>query len=410
MKIAYLAHRVPYPPNKGEKIRTFHQIKYLAEQGHEICVFAPTNSVKDIEDLSALESAYCKNSFHAPAPGFSSMITGLVANKPLSVAHFYTSRLQQQFDKYIRDQGVDAVVCTSSSMAEYIFRSHEPSLKHISLVMDFMDLDSDKWNQYRKIKPFPLSLIYQREAFLISRFEKKIYQFFDSVMFISKNEVDLFVKLVNDSKKVHVIGNGMDTNTFKPSNNEKRGSTPVFLFTGVMDYLPNEDAVIWFVDNCWENIKLKYPAAEFYIVGMNPSAKVRDLEKYSGVTVTGFVDDITEYYEKSNCFIAPFRLARGVQNKVLQAFACGLTTISTTLGCEGINCEDGKHVLIADSVKDILEKVDWAVSNPNEAAELGKNAARLIKEEYSWESKLSSFEAILGHHSLNKESILPLRS
>jgi sugar transferase (PEP-CTERM/EpsH1 system associated) len=397
MNIVYLSHRVPYPPNKGEKIRTFHQIKYLSERGHKLEVFSPVADAKDVTDLQQLTSLHCKNAYYSSAPGRLALVKGLLTNKPLSVTHFYTKKLQRQFDDLISKGNIDAVVCTSSSMAEYVFRSKVKSIAEITLVMDFMDMDSDKWRQYQKLKPFPLSLIYRREANLISQYEKRIHELFNAALFISQTEVDLFLTSSKDLGKLHVLGNGMDTDTFQPSKNAKPKSGPIFLFTGVMDYLPNEDAVTWFVESAWTSIKKKYPEAQFYIVGMNPSPKVEALKRFPGIFVTGFVEDICEYYDKAHFFIAPFRLARGVQNKILQAFACGLPTITTTLGSEGINCNDGEHVLIADSIEEMLRKVDWLVVNQEtEAVNLGRKAHELVKSEFSWEGKLAKLESLLS--------------
>lgn len=397
MHIAYLTHRVPYPPNKGEKIRTFHQIKYLAEEGYKVSVFSPTSGPNDINSLNALKDQYASAVYHAPQRNKLALLQGLLTNQALSISSFYTKALQSQFDDFLESHTVDAIVATSSSMAEYIFRS--TSLAKLSsrprLVMDFMDLDSDKWLQYQSIKPFPMSLIYARESRLISQYEKRIHQQFDAALFISQAEVDLFLKHNADLGKLHVIGNGMDTTTFRPSPTPKPTSGPIIIFTGVMDYLPNEDAVTWFVNEGWATLKARHPDARFVIAGMNPSPGVKALSRHPGVEVTGFVDDIMAYYDMAHIFVAPFRLARGVQNKVLQAFACGIPTITTSLGCEGIHSTPGKNVLVADNITATIEKIDWVITHPQEAKHIADEAVDLVKNHYSWESKLAPFKHIL---------------
>lgn len=398
MKILYLCHRTPFPPNKGERIRTFHQIEYLHRKGHEISVFALTFEASDADNLKALEGRHCHRTFHAPAPGRLALVSALLTGIALSVNNFYSRRLQASLDQFLANHPVDAIVCTSSSMAAYVFRSKAINLEsgqRPTLVMDFMDLDSDKWRQYQTLKGLPLSLIYGREARLIARLERKIHQQFDAGLFISQAEVDLFLKQNPDLGKLHVIANGLDTSTFKPATAPKPAKGPVLLFTGVMDYLPNEDAVTWFVDSAWTTLKQRHPDARFYIAGMNPSARVKALARHPDVEVTGFVDDIRFYFDQAHIFIAPFRLARGVQNKVLQAFACALPTITTPMGCEGINCEAGRDVLVAETIDEMLAHIDWLVANPDLARQIGTNAMQLILDNFSWDSQLASFETLL---------------
>lgn len=401
MDIVFLSHRVPYPPNKGEKIRTFNQIKYLSEKGHNIVVFSPLENTEDTKHLKELEQHYCKASFSAASPGKGALLKGLLRGQALSVANFYSKALQQQLDHFLATNRMDAIVCTSSSMAEYLFKSGELERlqkNETKLVMDFMDLDSDKWKQYQKLKPFPLSLIYWREAHLIAQYERKIHDVFNAGLFISQAEIDLFLTNTKDQHKLHEIGNGMDTDFFAPATTPKSTTGPVLLFTGVMDYLPNEDAVCWFVDEAWKSVKKKHPQASFIIAGMNPSNRVKQLEQYQGVIVTGFVDDIRQYYDQAHIFIAPFRLARGVQNKVLQAFACALPTITTSMGCEGIDANHGEHVLIANTMDETIQAIDTLIENNTLAESISSNALDLVRKRFSWQGKLAPLEQILSHN------------
>lgn len=401
MKIVYLCHRTPYPPNKGERIRTFHQIEYLHRRGHEVFVFAPISGDEDLLNLRELEAHYCTKALSGKAPKRTALLLSLLKGEALSVGNFYSKQLQGQLDQFLATTEADAVVCTSSSMADYVFRSKSIDISgpRPCLIMDFMDLDSDKWRQYSAIKGFPLNLIYQREAKLIQQLERRIHQSFDSCLFISQAEVDLFLSSNPDLGKLQVIANGLDTNTFKPCAGNKPSSGPNLLFTGVMDYLPNEDAVVWFADSAWATLKQRHPDATFFIAGMNPSPKVMALANKPGIVVTGFVDDIVQYYDQAHIFIAPFRLARGVQNKVLQAFACGLPTITTPMGCEGIDCSHGNEVIVADTIDEMLNQIDWLIEHPEAARQIGDKAMKLIHSEFSWEGKLADFERILQFKS-----------
>jgi len=273
MKTLYLPQRVPYPPNKGEKIRTFHQIKYLLENNHEIFFCCPYTSDDELDLSKQFADKY---GVHARQRKLGLKVfryfSGLVSNKALSVSNFYSRRLQECIDQLLAKEVFQNIVCTSSSMAEYIFNSSTlPGLKNRPrLVMDFMDLDSDKWSQYADSTTYPLKWIYERESILLAEYERKINRFFDTCFFISQAEVDLFCLKNECAEKPLAIGNGIDYESFSPALHPPDNKSPVFIFTGVMDYKPNIDSVLWFVDNVWPKIIKKYPEPRLIIAGMNP--------------------------------------------------------------------------------------------------------------------------------------------
>ena len=401
MNILVLSHRVPFPPNKGEKIRSYHQLKHLRAQGHRLHVCAPYEDDSELHYFSGLEDDLGISTTKAklgskPLRLLSSFLRG----KSLSVGNFYSKSLQEKIDQKIANERFDWILCTASSMAEYIFRSKSlPQENAPGLIMDFMDLDSDKWQQYAALKPFPISLIYRLEARRVARLENLTHAKFDACLLISQNEVDLFQQQTGTANKIHVVANGLDTDTFKPAPKpHPHPIRPVFIFTGVMDYFPNEDAVLWFCENIWPDLKTRYPNAEFYIAGMQPSPKIQALSELPGVHVTGFVDDILDYYHKADLFVAPFRVARGVQNKVLQAFACGLPVISTPIGAEGIACEHEKHLLVTNSEDEnsFKEATYRLVENESLRDRLRNSAAQLIREQYSWSGRLALLDEILN--------------
>ena len=399
MKIIFLAQRVPFPPNKGEKIRTFNQLKHLAEQQHKISVCAPIEQPEDVKYFQALADKYCETiTNHTLTAKPVRLLKGLIKGQALSVANFYVNELQHKFDYILQQENFDVVICTSSAMAEYIYKSK--SIEKLEnkplLLMDFMDLDSDKWRQYAQTSNWPMKWIYQREASILANYEQKITHDFDTSFFIADAEVDLFYSRCNNAGKVLTMGNGMDTNAFIPATISPENEAPVFLFTGVMDYKPNIDAVVWFVEEVWPSIFANYNKARFIIAGMNPSSAVNELTNITGIEVTGFVDDILPYYHQSDYFVAPFRLARGVQNKVLQAFACGLPVISTSMGAEGIDCIQDEHILIANNDVDFLRAVETLENDQVFRATIKKNALSLIHEQYSWQGKLQVLDEVLN--------------
>ena len=433
MKIILLAHRVPYPPNKGEKIRTFHQIKYLRESGHEVSILTVQQSAQDIQYGQELASVLGVDVTVHPA-GFRKgrMLTGLISNKTLSVCNFQVRSLQQQFDHRLQGNELNIVLCTSSAMASYVFNNTRLAADVSSgptLVMDFMDLDSDKWLQYSRHAGFVMASIYRREAALLLRYEKSINKRFSHCLFVTSNEVDLFKSRgAPYPERLAVVGNGVDTQAFYPASDNKKaevatidpqaaqacratsttlaGSSndtdahstqsksygnkqwvPELVFVGVMDYRPNEDAVCWFVDNLWHSVRQRWPAARFTVVGISPSEAVKRLARLPGIEVTGKVENVLPFLHRANIFIAPFRLARGIQNKVLQAFAAGIPVITSACGAEGIECRHGKHLLVANSSDEIMQAIDTLMQSPDKYALIRDNALRLVKQRYSWQGQ-----------------------
>jgi sugar transferase (PEP-CTERM/EpsH1 system associated) len=399
VNILLLSHRVPFPPNKGEKIRTFYQLKCLSELGHKIHLFSPYEDKADLAHFNTLGETLCTTVKAAPLKHKAlRLVKGIAKNQSLSIANFYDKNLQQCVDLFLSDNTVDAILCTASSMAEYVFKSS--ILKTINekplLIMDFMDVDSDKWRQYKQNSSFPMSMIYAREQYLLSKYEKRIVKQFDACYLIAQAEVTLFNQQVIQSDKVQVMGNGLDTIAFYPAKEKKANPDPIFLFSGVMDYKPNVDAVVWFAEKCWGDIIKQHPRAKFIIAGMNPNKDVMKLVELTGVEVTGFVDDILPYYHQADIFVAPFRLARGVQNKVLQAFSCALPVISTPMGAEGIRCQADRDILLASNSEQFIHQANKLIAQPELAQSIGESAEKLITKYYSWQSQLQPLVNLLN--------------
>jgi sugar transferase (PEP-CTERM/EpsH1 system associated) len=393
---------VPFPPNKGEKLRSFHQIRHLLTQGHKVSICCPLGNRADSVSINELKSRYDISVISCPLTlKLLRLSIGVLTGKPLSVANFYISKLQKKFDRYLSDHHFDAIFCTSSSMSEYVFKSvYLKSIKSTSspaplLFMDFMDLDSDKWSQYASTAKWPMDWVYRRESRLLGLYETSIQREFDASFFISQAEVDLFKQRFGSVEKIHVLGNGIDGDFFKPPAVVPDNNSPVFIFTGVMDYKPNIDAVRWIVDNAWQQIIDLYPGARFIIAGMNPTANILALAKLPGIEVTGFVDDILPYFHQADYFLAPLRIARGVQNKVLQAFACGLPVIATDMGAEGIDYTDGKDILLANTPGKFISQIKGLHNDTELRQKIRTNALTLIRNRYSWDGQLKALDTII---------------
>ncbi|MBW1793375.1 MAG: TIGR03087 family PEP-CTERM/XrtA system glycosyltransferase [Deltaproteobacteria bacterium] len=413
MKILYLAHRIPYPPNKGDKIRSFNEIKYLSSS-HEIHLACLADNPADLKHANDLNQ-YCKKVYVAPLNktiAKAKSLTSLFHDRPLSVAYFYSNSLQTVINQWLSGNSYDAIICFSSPMAEYLLRSptlrYRFSLRHVPypmrhaprLIMDFCDLDSDKWLQYSQRSRFPLNLVYRVEHKRLFKYEKRINQLFNHSVFVSRNEADLFSRLSPEAKNISVIPNGVDYNHFSPQASGLEPlalsrKTPVLLFTGAMDYHANIEGVTWFSDSIFPRVKKEVRAAQFYIVGSNPHPRVKSLDNGAGIMVTGFVQDTRPYYQAAGVCVIPLRLARGVQNKVLEAMAMGKAVVTTSKAIEGIQALREEHVLVANNPEDFSGAVLMLLNHEARRNRLGAMAREFVMKNHHWPTNMKKLEALL---------------
>jgi len=419
LKILYLAHRIPYPPNKGDKIRSFNEIKYLSQKNevHLACLADNPADLRYTADLKA----YCAE-VHAErlmpslarAKGALSMLRG----RPFSVVYFHSKALQQVVNRWMDANQYDAVICFSSPMAEYLFRSPlmkerfskslAPCTLHLapSLVMDFCDVDSDKWRQYAGEAAMPTKLIYWLESKLLLEYERNVNRRFDFSVFVSKPEADLFLKLDPGAMNLNVISNGVDHLYFSPRAERDASvaglkppalgsKTPVLLFTGAMDYHANINGVVWFCNEALPLIRRENPSVEFCIVGSNPAPEVKKLAENPGVKVTGFVEDIRPYYDSADVSVIPLRLARGIQNKILEAMAMAKPVVTTAKALEGIEATPGEHLLVADDPDGIVKAATSLLNDQEKRKRLGENARQFVVSRFDWSAHMKLLEDLL---------------
>lgn len=274
--------------------------------------------------------------------------------------------------------------------------------------MDFVDVDSDKWRQYADESSVPVKLIYWLESKLLVKYEKKINNGFDYSVFVSQPEAELFLRLNPAAKRVKAIPNGVDHVYFSPRsegassaavlNPPVSGSkTPVLLFTGAMDYHANVDGVMWFCNEIFPLIRRENPSAEFYVVGSNPTPEVKRLAEKPGVKVTGFVEDIRPYYRVADVCVIPLRLARGIQNKVLEAMSMAKLVVTTSKALEGIGAMPEEHVLVADDAREMAASVSQLLRSEDKRKLLGQKAREFVVSRFDWSVNMRMFEDLLGN-------------
>ena len=401
MKILYIAHRIPYPPNKGDKIRSFNEVKYLAKR-HQVDLLCLADEPGDLKYSTNL-AKICRQVEVFPLNKPTAKIKGLLSllfGGSISAGYFYQRKLQNLFNRWVEEEEYDAIFCFSSSMAEYVFGSRQlstgsSSLNRPRLIMDFCDVDSDKWFQYADDAAIPLRFLYRLEQKRLFAYEARIQQSFDQTILISDNEAELFRRICTVTDNLSVVANGVDTDFFQPRPFRKEDQSLNLVFTGAMDYHANADAVVWFCEHIWPELKIRYAELDFYIVGRKPSPAVTTLAKIDGVTVTGYVDDIRDYYAMATICVAPLRMARGVQNKVLEAMAMGKAVVTTTRANAGIQAEDGEHLLIADTVADFISRIESLLQDRDRAQQLALAAREFVVKQYGWERNMRKLEQLL---------------
>jgi sugar transferase (PEP-CTERM/EpsH1 system associated) len=378
--ILFLAHRLPYPPNKGDKIRSFHWLQALASD-YRIFLGAFIDEADDLRYTKTL-ARYCEDSCFIrlhPWQARLASLQGLWQGQALSLPYYRNRPLQQWVDTLLDSQRIDAALLFSSPMAQYL-QAH----RQLPWVADLVDVDSEKWRQRADSAPWWQAWLYRREADCLRRTEQQIAEQAGATLLVSAAEAALFTSLVPDAPHVHAIANGVDSVFFDPAlayGNPFADNEKAVVFTGRMDYWPNGDAVQWFVQQSWPLIRQQQPTARFYIVGAHPSAAVQSLADHAGVTVTGRVDDVRPYLAHAQVVVAPLRLARGIQNKVLEAMAMAKPLVLTHAALEGISLPAGVAVTVADSAHAFAEAV---LQQLNQSANAATNRA-FVEQQHSWQ-------------------------
>jgi len=391
--LLFLAHRIPYPPNKGDKIRSYHFLKHLTE---EFNVYLGTfiddpNDWQYTNKLDAICAETCYlglNPLHAKIKSLQGLLTG----EALSLPYYKNKAMQLWVDKAITTHSIKKVLIFSSVMAQFINKTHD-----VDMVVDFVDVDSDKWQQYAAKKRGFAAWIYQREAKYLFNYEKKIAKQAKVSLFVSEQEAALFKSLAPElSEKVTHISNGVDTDYFSP---EQTFASPyplnedVIVFTGAMDYWANVDAVKWFADDIFPHILKNHPAVKFYIVGSRPTKEVEALAN-NAVVVTGAVDDVRPYIAHAKLAAAPLRIARGIQNKVLEAMAMGKYIMATSAAMEGIPYNETLAVSVLDEVEAVIKQIDELLQN-NSIAIVSNSNRDFVTATFSWEQNVNRLSILL---------------
>ncbi len=395
-ELLFLAHRIPYPPNKGDKIRSFNILKHLA-RNYRVHLGAFIDDPRDWQHVATLRAICGETCFVGLNPRWARLLSlrAFARGEPITLAYYRHRRLQAWVDALLARGAIERVLVFSSSMAQYVENASGAGLRR---VLDFVDMDSDKWRQYAPARLWPLSWVYAREAARLFAYERRCASRFEASVFVSQAEARFFCEHAPETAaRVSTVENGVDTDYFLPARDYANPYGPqerVLVFTGAMDYWANVDAVTWFAQEVHPRIRATVPSARFYIVGAHPTAAVQALAARDGVHVTGAVDDVRPYLAHAHAAVAPLRIARGIQNKVLEAMAMGRAVIASPQAADGLRLSVELQSMVC---RDAEAMATRAVSllNCGDSEEVGARAREWVVRHYRWSENLRRIERLL---------------
>jgi len=386
VRILFLSQRVPFPPDRGDKITTFRLVERLARR-HEVRVLGFAQDAADVEAAAELtrrgiDTQAVPLRHKLVRHGLS--VLALFDDRPLTLVHYGSTAMQRAVDEVAT--WAECAYAYSSSMGAFLEPHALPRVMHMA------ELDSDKWLQYSRRAKGPMAWIYRREARTLLEYEIQLARGSEQNVFCTPLEERLFKDRIPGAHSA-VLRNGVDLKQFQP----KPGSSEPghLVFTGVMDYLPNVDGCLWFADEVFPRVRERHPVARFSIVGSNPTPAIQKLAERPGIAVTGRVPDTADWLARGAVSVAPLRIARGIQNKVLEAMAMGLPVVGTTSATQGVEGTPGEHYLVADDSEAQFRAIDSLLVNRARAAELGRAGRAFVEAHYDWERVLESLDVIV---------------
>ena len=405
--LLYLVHRLPYPPNKGDKVRSFHLLKHLRQQ-HRVFLGTFVDDPADEAYVDAVR-AMCPDMHVArfnPRSAKLRSLSGLLTHQALGLRYYQNAGLQVWVNQTLAANKMDAVIIFSSVMAQYVAGASGSPIP--PMFVDFVDVDSAKWTQYADSHSWPLSWLYRREGKRLLAYERAVAVCAQRSFFVTQNEATLFRNMAPESaNRVGVISNGVDSDYFSPdpacaspfAGSGNRPEQIPLVFTGAMDYWPNIDAVTWFVQRILPALRHAWPQLRFHIVGRSPSPAVLALAS-NAVVVTGTVPDVRPFLQHAAVVVAPLRVARGIQNKILEAMAMARPVVASQSCVEAIDARPGEELVSATEAADFIREIDALLKAPARATAVGQSGRQRVVKSYSWDAHLGSLDQYLDAQPL----------
>jgi sugar transferase (PEP-CTERM/EpsH1 system associated) len=388
--ILYLVHRVPFPPDKGDRIRSFHILKFLSGQ-FRVHLATLADEPVSADTLATLRH-HCERLAVVPLSRLRGgrMLMALTRGRTLSEGAFDSPQLRATLEGWCRETRYSACMVSASSLVPYLLR---PELREVPALIDLVDVDSQKWLQYAASSRPPMSWVYHLEGRRLRELEKPLPSWARAVTLATEAEVDLYRQFCADGQ-VRAVGNGVDLEYFQSRPTPSESGC---MFMGALDYRPNIDGVVWFCREVWPEIHRRHPQAKLALVGRNPAASIRRLAGMPGVDVVGPVPDVRPYYAQAAVVVAPLRIARGVQNKLLEALAMGKALVTTPQTLSGLKAEPGVSLLAAESVLEWQQAVLRLLNDSALRQQLGSAGRRYVEQNHRWDKCLEPLKSLLNN-------------
>ena len=398
--LLYLVHRLPYPPNKGDKVRSYHLLRHLAA-GHRVFLGTFIDDPDDAVHVDTLRPLCADLCALRLDPRWAKVrsLNALLSDEALTQRYYRDARLFSWVERIVRNNQIDAAVIFSSAMAQYV-----EDIPRLPLLVDFVDVDSAKWTQYAPQHRWPMSWIYRREGKRLLAYERQLAARADRSFFVTENESQLFRSMAPECAiRIETMENGVDSNYFAPDRSRPSpfadGEIPL-VFTGAMDYWPNIDAVVWFVETVLPALLEKFPRLKFHIVGRSPAPAVQLLAG-ERIAVTGTVPDVRPYLQHAAAVVAPLRVARGIQNKILEAMAMARPVVAAESCVAAIDASPGSDLLAASEPEDYRQALEALLADPERARQIGDAGRQRVVARYSWEAHMAGIDRYLATRHFN---------
>lgn len=397
MKILYVCHRFPFPPKRGGKIRPFNMIRHLSAR-HEVHVASIARSAEEAQEgegLAAHCAGYDIGRVSDPVQTLR-MLLRLPTATPSSMGYFYSPQLARRIDALLGSERFDLIFVHCSSVAPYV-----ENVRGTPKILDFGDMDSQKWLEYARFKPFPLSLGYRVEGAKMERAEKRLTGRFDLCTATTRAEWET-LESYGTGVPSDWFPNGVDSDYFAPDG---EGYDPDTLcFVGRMDYYPNQECMFDFCARTLPLLRARRPSVRLLIVGADPSPRVRRLAELAGVNVTGSVADVRPYLHRSALMIAPLNIARGTQNKILEAMASGVPVVTSRIAAAGVDAFESEHLLAASTPEEYAAAILRILSDPAERQRLSRAGRARMLSHHAWDKSMHRLDAIIERCVGNRSS------
>ncbi|UOQ68182.1 glycosyltransferase [Hymenobacter volaticus] len=386
MKLLVLLSRFPFPLDKGDKLRAYHQLRYLARH-HEVCLFCLSDEEVSTAGYEAVRPL-CAGGLHVQRlrrPGIArNMALALLQGLPFQVGYFYDARVQRQLDALIREFQPDHVYCQLIRMAQYV-RSYAGRLP---MTLDYMDVFSTGMLRRADQSSWAESMVYAREGRSLQTYEAAAFNWFQHHTIISEQDRQLIEHPRRE--EIRIVRNGIDTDFFAPRADPKIHD---ILFCGNMSYHPNVDAVEFLALEILPLVRRIHPAARLLIAGTTPAPRVLALAS-DAVTISGWIDDIRDAYTAARVFVAPMRVGTGLQNKLLEAMAMRLPCVTTPLANNALHGRAGQDLLVGESAAELAECITSLLTDSDLATRLARQGREFVQEHYDWEASTNQLEAL----------------